>query len=220
MKKTTLMLIIFTAASLLFSATLAADSGIKAGMDLTKFNLSKKGVYSGLTNEKTDNLKRLRFGVFHNFGITESVGVQVEAYYVQKGSEIKGINDDKSITSNTKLSYIELPVLLKLTIPSSTVRFHLLGGGYAAYRLTGKMYTTTKVNGKKVGSQVETKVKDDFKKFDFGITVGAGVSVDLNAASLILEARYNHGLANIYDVKNSNVKIKNRAFSFMVGFGF
>lgn len=220
MKKTKLMLIIFTMTTLLFSGALKADSGIKAGLDLTKFNLSKKGLYSGYANEKTSNLKRLRFGVYHNFEITESVGIQTELFYVQKGSQIKGLDGNKSMTANTKLSYIELPVLLKLTVPTSSVKFHLLGGGYAAFRLSGKMYTTTKVNGKKVGSQVETNVKDKFKKLDFGITVGAGVSVDLNAASLVLEARYNHGLANVYDVKNSKVKVKNRAFSFMVGFGF
>ncbi len=220
MKKTKILLIVVALFASLMLTPLQAESGIKGGIDFSKFKLSNGGFYSNALSEKNESYARIRIGAFHNFELTDNVGIQLEGYFVQKGSEIKAKAVLNEMVGKFRISYLEIPVLLKYKMAFKGADLYFVGGAYTAFRLSGKLYEQEKVDGKKVGSEGKTDVKDEFKKVDFGLVAGIGANIKLNPVDLILEARYNFGLLNVNDVKGSDVKIRNRSLSFMLGIGF
>jgi opacity protein-like surface antigen len=68
-------------------------------------------------------------------------------------------------------------------------------------------------------------MKKYFKAADFGILGGVGIDFNLtNSIKMIVEGRYSYGLADVHkvvpDETDANYTMKNRGFSFLVGFSF
>ena len=87
--------------------------------------------------------------------------------------------------------------------------------------LTGQSKTVTTIDGKteKEKEDVEwgsEKGKSDLKRLDFGLTIGAGVEIDLFQIGL----GYNLGLANISPYNDGGMKINNRVIGLSVGYKF
>ena len=155
----------------------------------------------------------LSFGGFFNVPVSDVLGVQVGAGFVQKGAE----ETELGVNIEFELGYVEIPLLLTLSPPTTgNVGFNFFVGPALGFK-TGSDASV---------SQGGVTVSDDpslalpLKSFDLGAMVGAGLDIGLTGnVSLILDGFYNLGLTKIDD-SGLNDDVKNRAFSILTGLSF
>ena len=143
--------------------------GVKGGVNVS--------IYTGGDIE-SDALVGFHVGGFMNFKLGSVVSLQPEVLFSSQGAKIKGsgITDDQNI----RVSYINVPVLLKLKSA---------GGFYV-----------------EAGPQVGFKAGDDFdggqsvdnfaKNLDFSLAAGLGFH---SSMGLGIGARYNAGISKVGD---------------------
>jgi len=183
------------------STVVGPEFGIKGGVNMSN-------LYSDSDDINDENaLWGFNAGVFAAFPIADNVFIQPEILYTTKGAELDYDFAGIEGTSKFKLSYIEVPLLVRFNL---TENFNIHVGGYASYLVSAK----TKGEG---DVEFEDELDaDDFERFDAGLS--AGVGVDFNPISIGL--RYNYGLTTIGkertdagvnytfpDAKNSNLSL-------------
>lgn len=195
-------------ALILMAATLPAQIGVTGG-----FNMNSICV-------KPDRDSSQKFQPDFSAGLVGLLplgGVltlQTELLFSRRGGkqEQSFMDDTSSVTWKTRLTYLELPVMLRLGLPGSEkAQPAVLLGGYGALRLSAKQSVTG----------TYTSIKDNTKEMDYGLT--AGISLGLKTASrqtILLGARYVHGLSNILKNPEDGQKWRNRGFTLSAGFLF
>ena len=130
--------------------------------------------------------------------------VQPEAMVVMKGAK----EDVSSNAEKLKLTYIEIPVLLKYAPPmESSLKPSFFAGPALGILMSAKA--------------AGVDIKDFVKSTDFGIVFGAGIDLMAGSNTVCIDARYNLGVSNVNDdVDASSVKIKNAMGSVNVSFLF
>ncbi|MHB1329512.1 MAG: porin family protein, partial [Gemmatimonadales bacterium] len=93
------------------------EVGLKAGMTFS--DISNKGVLPGSLD--TRNGAAVGFYVGVNTGV---VGFGAEALYAQRGAK----SSQSLATAKTRLDYIDVPVFLKVNLPTPGVRPYLFAG--------------------------------------------------------------------------------------------
>lgn len=143
------------------------------------------------------------------------------------------------------LNYLQLPILASYRFTlTDNIKLHINAGPYVAVGLGGKMkfeadgekYDIKAFGTSKGGDyddewdyyasgwddeddyyDEEGSEKGGLKRFDAGLTLGAGVSVN----KFYIGLSYDLGLANIAEKKEwPDMKIRNRNFSIGVGYNF
>jgi hypothetical protein len=152
-------------------------------------------------------------GGFVTVGVSKNFAIEPELLFVQKG----GKGSDATSTTNLKVSYVELPVLLKFRFPGKSggvVVPHIYVGPTLGFKagcnLSGTDGSIT-VSGKCEAQPFDFKIKST----DFGATFGGGVDV----GRAIIDVRYDLGLTKIGN-DTSNNDIKNRVFYLLAGWTF
>ncbi|HRI22333.1 MAG TPA: porin family protein [Panacibacter sp.] len=116
-----------------------------------------------------------------------------------------------SYKSEAKLNYIELPILAKLNLPiNNSFSFFINGGIYAGYLVSARNLTSGTSNiylddkltmpllPVALSFDAETDIKDEIKKFNFGIQGGVGFSYSVNSTNkLQITGGGNYGLVHI-----------------------
>jgi hypothetical protein len=157
------------------------------------------------------------FGGFVDYPIGQMLSVQGELLYAMKGVKAKWTVGDDEYNGTTKLTYIEVPVLLKANIPmDGSVSPHVFAGPALAFKLSAEHET----KGPGASATVDL---DEAKGVDVGVVVGAGVGFPMGPKMISVEARYNLGLMNAFDKFEGETKepdIKNSVISFLLGVGF
>jgi hypothetical protein len=119
------------------------------------------------------------------------------------------------------VNYLEFPLLIKCTIPFRwSVKPGLLGGPYAAFKLSAKRTL-------KIWEESNTKSVSGIKNIDYGLVFGINSEFSVWSRQLMLEIRFNWGLANIMsqpeeftEIFEDSGTVKILAFTFMIGFIF
>ncbi|MCP4218149.1 MAG: PorT family protein [bacterium] len=210
-KKIFTVMVIGCVALGLMGPKLSAEVGVKGGMNLSTLNIKDMPI-----NLDVKNKPAFQLGAFFAVPVSKTIAIQPEVYFAQRGA--KGNNLDENSSGKWKLGYVEVPVLLKVTLPlSEKLKPFLIAGPYAAI----------KIGAKEIDDALEgdLDIADQIKTFDYGLVFGAGVSIGVGSGSIILEGRFSMGLANIVDQVDvspdlSQLSAKNRSFCFMLGYAF
>ena len=193
MKKTILSL------ALLAGLTTAANAqttrfGVKAGVNYTTF--------SG------DNVEFAKYkfgavgGLAANFGLSESLSIQTELLYAQKGAEIKDSN------YKFKLNYIELPIMFRYTLADGKGPF-LQAGPQVGYLAKVKLSD---------GDGNEEKLDNDaYQKLALGYVAAVGYQLE---SGLSIEGRFNGDINSVGKDDGANDQNRNRVFSVQLGYMF
>ncbi|MDR1632508.1 MAG: PorT family protein [Dysgonamonadaceae bacterium] len=187
----------------------------------------KFGVTTGLnvSNEsikliKTDWKAGFQGGVFLDYAVTPQLSLVPELLFTQRGSKLNiSITDDngKMIDSgySETLNYLQLPVNVAYKFDlSNDQKLFPFAGAYLGYGLSGS------VKFQRAGVESgNTKIKfgsaeDRMKRLDYGLNIGAGYQYD----HIIFKLQYNHGLADLSNIKDRKIKNKNLAVT--VGYLF
>ena len=175
-------------------AALPAQSvGIKAGLSFG--DISNKGVLP-------DNLKtRTGFAAGIYFGSTGLIGFGAEALYAQRGlAENQAVSEQE-----VKLDYIDVPVYLKVTLPTPTIQPF----GYAGPQVSYEVRCRTASGG-------ECADAGDREKWDYAAVIGAGIRFK----GFGLEGRYVYGLRDLkLSTITSEESYQTRSFLILASIG-
>jgi hypothetical protein len=191
------------------AAALNIDWGIKGGFSLAREKWSDETTAS-------DNLTKPVFGAFLAFNLNKSFAIQPEVYYLTQG----GIWQSESDLVTTKwvgtYNYLHIPVLAKVRFMTDKKLSPIIFAGPALGFLLSaheKYYVDGALNYSK-------SIKTWFKKTNFSVVFGGGVEYKLDKLLLVLDIRYDLGLANIDLSDIPTDTLKTRSLMFMVGVGF
>ncbi|NQT25448.1 PorT family protein [candidate division KSB1 bacterium] len=186
------------------------EKGVKVGLNLA----------SATGDDVKDAKSKTGFAVggYVLYPLNESVTMQIEALYAQKGVKMEG---EETITyygytmtydykSTINLTYIEIPVLFRYDIQSSgNMKPYIIAGPYIALTMGAKVKWES---GDESGSD---DIKDDIKGMDYGVILGAGVKVN---EKISIDARYSMGLTSVDDSEHDAGDMKNKVISVTAGY--
>jgi hypothetical protein len=171
--------------------------------------------FSRFAGTGTQN-SRLQYGFgvggFLALDLTRNIAIQPELQYVQKGSRFRTENTRSSLI----LGYLQVPLLLKLQIPTGGpggISPHLYGGAAASYRIDCRLNLTTGNNS--LSQPCSNLDEPPPKRWDASAIAGAGVDFGY----LFVDLRFDAGLTRIGTTAGQE-DIKNRTFSIVIGTEF
>jgi hypothetical protein len=206
MKIMNVFLVLFVTLCMALPAGAQVHLGVLGGLNLASCDVDP--LEGGM---EISNLTVFGFGGVLDYDLNEFITLHLEPMYLQKGA--KGDWDIFELES--KLAYIEIPVMLKYAFGTSEIKPYVIAGPTIGYLLSGK----GKVSGG--GYSEEEDIKDETKSLDFGIGFGAGVSVAMSNNSIFLEARYALGLTNINDDPDDpDTDVKTKGIQIFAGITF
>jgi hypothetical protein len=194
---------------LILSGTSAqAGLGVKAGLNFADIN----------DVQELDSIDRIENETKHgfivgghiNFPLTPTLKLQIEGLYSVKGSVGNAYGGDFTRQKwENKLTYLEVPVLLKLEFPTPALKPFIYGGGSVSRLLTAE----------ERARDDWYDIKEKLNEYDYGLVVGGG----LKLFGLTVEGRYTKGLGEVVDEQDQHRLVaasKNRVYSLMVGLDF
>ena len=204
---------LFTVCFLLLSAlAIQAQTtfGIRGGVNLASVSISDDG-----EDFSYDRTVGITIAMLAEMGMSESFSIQPELHYIQKGF---GVDIDflgYTISNEAKLNYLELPIHAKYKFGSGGVGGYLLAGPTLGYALSGTVESCE--NGICDKESIEFDEDDGFKRFEIGMSIGAGVTINQN---IIIDVRYTMGLTNLNEDDFDDIKASNNGIQIGVGYMF
>ena len=201
--------------------------GMKAGLNMANFSGDDADPDEGDKKSRTG----FSAGGFLTYGITEMFAVQPELLYTMKGAKYEW--DGGSAT--TKFDYLEIPVLVKVSIPTEgNIGPHFFIGPSLGILLGAK--NKVEIDGEDPeGLAGDHDVKDETKSTEFGLVFGAGVDIGMPHSAITIDGRFGLGLTGTcedctyetYDEETmemvtvtEKLDVKNTVISFKVGYSF
>lgn len=166
-------------------------------------------------------------GISLTYPLKEKVSLRVELNYERKTQKADNIVEIRNsfeepaqlynFTSKRHFDYLVMPILLHYQFTDKN-SFFVNGGPFVGHLL--KATLTSDIEAPELNADVD--LSNDYKKLDYGLTVGLGKHFDIGSQNSIhLEIRNNLGLAKINknDVWNGG-HVQTNSLSFMVGYSF
>lgn len=157
--------------------------GLRGGLNMS----SMTGDISGIENKTGYNI-----GLILDVPVSQNLFLQPGISLTNKGYNIQ--NSDLKCNA----TYLEVPVMLSYSIPvAHDSDLRLNAGSYMAYG----------IDGKDEPDGIDTFTDGNYKKFDCGLGIGAG----MNISKFYIGFNYEFGLVNVNDgpadVKTSNLSL-------------
>lgn len=192
-------MVYFTGGSLYSQGTYL---GIEGGINLSNMSITPDIPTS---NGRTC----MMVGGFAEIGVSRTFSIRPGARFIMKGIS----NTNNGVTLTDKLSYLEFPVLMKVTFPLTEVKPYILAGPTLGIQLSA----STEFNN---GQQSQTfDISSAYETIDFGLFFGSGIDFRIaNKTEMFIGGGYSLGLTNV--VKVQGVSGKNSGLQFMGGVKF
>lgn len=219
MKNTFKVIIVF--AFVLNGLSLSAQNlGVKAGLNFSNM-LAKDDseTYSDDYKARTG----FHIGAVAEIPVTDMFSFEpglllsTRGYRFEESETDDGETYEYSLKANTM--YLDIPLSAKAHFDLGKIKAYGLFGPYVGLGLSGKYKEETSFGGETESEDTDIewgsdKEKDNLKRLDFGLNVGAGVQVNSFQAGLV----YGLGLANLSPSTDGGSQQKNRVFSITLGY--
>lgn len=189
--------------------------GVKGGLNVASLSVDDPSDPDFGFDRQTDFLA----GVLAQFAIGRVFAFQPEVLYSQRGATSR--EDDPA--TKLDLNYIQIPLLLMARLGSreSPIYPILYAGPQVAFE------TRCQVTGESEGVSLSLGCDDplldgelETNQTEYGVVFGGGFEVLYSRLTVQLDVRYQLGLTNLNDAEDaSDVSVKSRLWSFMLGFG-
>ena len=150
------------------------------------------GTLSTITGDHSDDNKMkvgLVAGAEFGYCFTEQMAVTAGLLYSMQGSAIKDVDD------NMKLDYLNIPILANYYVaPGFAIKAGIQPGILCSAKYG------------------DYDIKDSYKSLDIAIPIGVSYEI----SDFVIDARYNLGVANIYD--SSHFKEKTSVIMLTLGY--
>jgi len=192
--------------------------GLKIGLNMANIHGKDVKEFEQVVGGNWESKLVFCGGGYITLTLTEMIAIQAEVLYTQKGAKYDMTWYDETYSAKFNFSYLEIPVLAKILIPTqSSFKPSLFAGPALALKLSGK------AKSEYAGESYEEDV-EAMKGTDFGFILGAGIDFGLGGVikgKITVDVRYNLGLTTISKkVEGESTDIKNGVFSFMIGYSF
>lgn len=179
--------------------------------------------FGGTWNSKKSSSTGVGVGVSFLIQTSETVGLQLEAQYIQRGSKIQtsgqdismaGLPSSLDVTSKFKLKYFEFPFMARYSPnPKAKVRPVFLGGLVIGFKTGADLEVETG------GTSSSQDISEGYEDYTAGALFGVGMDVKTGrTAHLLVQARYYLGLTD--PLAGTAVEAKSGDLGFFVGFEF
>jgi hypothetical protein len=205
--------LLFSLLTIISAQTFAQKFGIQGGLNLA--NMVWKDDEGTYSDDFSMNLG-FNAGVTVEFGFGELLSLEAGILAETKGfkwDDVFGMG----VNMQTNLTYIDVPVLLKVGPTLGPVKVFGAAGPYIGYGIAGKF--KYEGDGDSETEDVEwgsDEEESDFKPLDYGLKFGIGAE----ASGFTFGAYYALGLANISPYTDEGTKISNNVISISVGYKF
>jgi hypothetical protein len=177
---------------------------------------------------KEQLLMGTQFGLSFRYAEERHVGFLVEVNFDQRGWKENFEEYNNQFNYYHRTNYIELPVMTHIFFGSRKVKGFINLGPQIGYMLSDKIESNFDYkNPSKITSfpsenrYTEQMGLDITKRFDYGITAGAGIEFVIKKRhSVMLEARYYYGLGNIFPSAKKDFFSASRGSSIAVSMGY
>ncbi len=153
---------------------------------------------------------------------SSAIGFQTGVLYVQRGAKSSFSTGGSGIPNTSgglKLSYIEVPAMIRIGVPLSVIGAAptIVGGASLGWRVGCRAIIESGNNTSSTSCDDALLNEDqDTKRFDLGATVGVELPIKVGQRGLIVPTvRYVRGLTRISDVAGNDTKNS----SVMIGLG-
>lgn len=182
--------------------------------------LGQVGAHAGLTFSTAagDDVPDVEYRTGFSFGahlqmnLAPALSFRPELNYMAKGAKFT----EGDLTGTVKLNYVQVPLLLRLSLP--------IPAGPRPYAFAGPAVSfeagcTLAAESGGVSASADCADADFFerKKLTWDVVGGAGLGFGLGLGEATIGVRYDLGLTSIDD-SGANADIKTRAISVMVGY--
>jgi hypothetical protein len=210
----------------LFTTNIHANAQVSIGgrFGVTANNVVAPALNNTLSFNQTYNYSA---GVVAEIPLGNWLALQPELNYTTKGFgmdlskdfKIFDINLPLGVKANTKLQYLEVPLLLKAKFGNESVHGYVTAGPTLGYALAGRLVGTTSL-------LIDVKVYDapinlntnGFNRFEVGGLLGGGVAFETGTGQLFLDARYTRGLTQSYEIPVIGTKVMNQGYGLSIGY--
>ena len=185
---------------LVFAAAIVAATVFCTDASAQRYNSARVGLMGGFTSSSTSikNMDSKSVSLYH-IGVTAEIPL-LGGFAIQPALlyQVKGMSADKFNSSSfseslgsfeTKVGYLEVPVQVQWGLDLLAFRPYVFAEPFVGFRV-----------GQNTKGEVAGKLKDDLKKVEYGLGLGAGVDV----WRLQLSVKYFWNFGKIYD-KDGNV---------------
>lgn len=173
---------------------------------------------SHFTGDDVDG-SRVRTGVgvalFGEIVALPFFALQTELAYHERG-EIRDYSVfGESGSIETRLRYLDIPLLARLQLPSP-VSPYVVAGPYVSFLLDADT----------IGDDVSRDVTNRMNRTDVGLAVGPGLVIDAKVVSVHIEARYSRGFRPVinagsaFGFERTDPDVRNESFLVSAGVGF
>jgi outer membrane immunogenic protein len=214
MKKLFIIGLGLTVSSLAFKAN--AQNSQSAANDQMRFgiragaNLMNMGKFEALNQSySTDSKVGFQAGLYGDLPMGGGFAFLPEIMYIQKGAKIKETVNETTGEFNTKVSYLDIPLLIGY---KATPELTVFAGPQVSFLLSQK--STGLVNN---DPKTESTDTENFSKSLAGGTVGLGYSLTPN---INVNARYMMDFQKALKDDVNQDKIKNKGFALSLGYTF
>ncbi len=136
-------------------------------------------------------------GAVLDLSLGNNTALVLEPMYLQKGANTNNPFDPQAdpeediFDVQSKLSYLEVPIFLKLTFQTSRVRPYVMAGPTVGLLLSSKLEVRA------FGAIFKADILDLTRTINFGLGLGAGLSFPIGNNAIFVEGHYTLGLYNI-----------------------
>lgn len=139
-----------------------------------------------------------------------------------EGRDLKAASSptvDPDYTHRLRLIYLSVPLMVRVSVPGTSLTPYLKAGIAPNYLLIAKAETWETTTG--YLTHGDHGVRDQVKSFGLDALAGVGVRTNLARRALILEAIYLHGLTDVLKTTTIETRrnLKSRSLQFYVGIG-
>lgn len=195
----------------------------------------QSGVRSGaafdLVTDQLENTSVTSFGVFAEVPISPIFSFRPGLEYTQRGTEV-GLTEDLSLLgvalplgaqAETRFNYLDAPLLLQVNLPTeSSLQPYAFAGPSLGYAIGGKLRTTARALIEFQLSETDIDLESiNYERFHVAAMGGVGAKATFgNGMSGFVEARYEYGLSQPYDVPLATDKVGFRGWNLGAGLAF
>ncbi len=158
--------------------------------------------------------------------ITRNFAFQPELAYTRKGFSIQQQADielfNLPIPLGTRaistFGYLEAPLLAKMQFGNEVVKGYFTAGPSFGYAIDGNLETRTDgfLDIKLIDTDINLDAID-YQRFEVSGVVGVGASFQTGVGKIVMDARYQHGFTELYDIPFLEEKVKNQGFGLNAG---
>lgn len=217
----------FLFAALLLTTVFAVQAQVSVG---ARVGYQLNNVYTteglGAIAPNFLNIDEASFGLVTEIPIAGGFSFQPELGYTTKGfglkegfdAELLGVNLPVSARAETRVRYVEMPLLAKYKFGQDALQAYVAAGPTLSYANKGQIDTYANVLLEvELGSVPLNLDAINYERFDVGATIALGAQYDFGPVTTFVDARYYRGFSELYDIPLVNEKVRNKGYGFNLG---